>query len=148
MGRSHFGQGQDNHNVESIFHLENRGDSLLDSIWASPWSCMGLMCSASEESPFFRACKSNGLLGDARCLARVRRGSKGRRGHEHHAAAAGIRREGWTSTRSQTGSLSMGGGHATMEKNHQREWLHPPSPLPAQQAAWPPCHKEQHRIIE
>lgn len=75
----------------------------------------------------------DGLLGDARCLARVDtaglgRGSKGRRGQEHHAAAAGIRREGF----SQTGSMSMGGGHATMEENHQREWLHPPSSLTAQ----------------
>lgn len=28
---------------------------------------------------------------------------------------------GWTSMRSQTGSRSMGGGHATVEENHQKE---------------------------
>lgn len=38
------------HRVELIFHFENRGDSLLGSIWESQKPCMDRLCSAREES--------------------------------------------------------------------------------------------------
>lgn len=60
------------------------------------------------------------------------------------------RREGWMGEEwvdinwSQTGNVSMGGGHATVEENHQMEGGAPPPPHPALQTGQVPVLSKQY----